>query len=149
MRNTSLVRRIRCVAGSLLVGASLACGDSGSGPNGGQWWEGTWTAVRANNAAMPFRSDRGVVVRDLVVTLRADTTQPSTFYSAGTIFTSVQGTVDNTSTRTVKVTPANENVSIYAPPTSSIGQLQITLTRKSDTLVVPSYAGAEFKLIRR
>ena len=133
----------------MLLGATLAaCGDS-SGPNGGEWWEGTWSAVRANNTAMPFRSDRGVFVRDLVVTLRADTTQPSTFYSAGTITTTVQGTVDNTSTRTVKVTPASETVTLYAPPTDKIGQLQLTLTRKADTLVVPSYAGAEFKLVRR
>jgi hypothetical protein len=149
MRNTALLYRIRLTVGTLAAGASLACSDSGSGPNGGAWWEGTWTAVRANNAPMPFRSDRGVVVRDVVVTLRSDTTQASTFYSAGTITTLSGSTVDNTSTRTVKVTPDVQTVSVFAPPTSTIGQLQVTFTRKADTLVIPSYSGAEFKLVRR
>ena len=150
MRKTATrLRPIRFAACSMIVGAMLsACGDS-SGPNGGEWWEGTWGAVRANNTSMPFRSDRGVFVRELVVTLNADTTRASTFYSAGTITTQTNGTVDNTSTRSVKVTPASESVSLYAPPTDKIGQLQLTLTRKGDTLVVPSYAGAEFKLVRR
>lgn len=76
-------------------------------------------------------------------------TQASTFYVAGSTTTLSGSVVDNTSTRTVKVTPSGETVNIYAGPTATIGQLQLSFTQKGDTLVLPNYSGAQFKLIRR
>ena len=140
--------RVRRLASLLIAVAFAACDDS-TGPGGGAWFEGVWTAVRANNTALPFRSDRGVLVRDLVVTLRADSTKPSTFYLSGSTTTLSGSVIDNTGSRVVAVTSTDQTVSVYAGPTPTIGQLQVTFTRKADTLVIPSYSGAEFKLVRR
>jgi hypothetical protein len=150
MRARALENRIRCLLCTVLLSATIAaCSDSSSGPEGGAWYDGTWSAVRANNLALPYRSDRGVLVRDLVVTLHADTTKPSSLYLNGSTTTLTGSVIDNTSTRIVTVTSTDQTVRVYALPTSTIGQLDVTFTRKGDTLVIPSYSGAEFKLVRR
>lgn len=127
--------------------AAVSCSEA-TGPGSGAWFEGTWLAVRANNAPLPFRDRLGGSVRELALTLRSDTTRASSFISNGTAFFNFREN-ENPVNRTVKVTAFAESVSVYDGPKSNTGQLELTFRRAGDTLVLASYQGGAFKLVRR
>lgn len=129
------------------VAAITACSESNAGPNGATWYDGIWLAVRANDAPLPYRDRLGGSVREMVVTLRADSTRPSTFITNGTAFYNNREN-ENPVVRTVKVTAGADTVFVYDGPKSNIGQLALTFRRKGDTLVLSNYQGGEFKLRR-
>lgn len=132
----------------LCAGTALAaCSDSTSGPNGGQWYEGTWLAVRGNNAPLPYRDRFGGSVRTIVLTLNADSTKASSFVSNGT---TVYNFRENESpvNRALKLTPGTDTVFLYDGPKADIGQLALTVRRRADTLELSTFQGGVFKLVR-
>lgn len=139
----------RCLIAVAVTGgaASTACSESNAGPNGATWYDGTWLAVRANNAPLPYRDRLGGSVREMVVTLRADSTQPSAFITNGTAYYSFREN-ENPVVRTVKITAGRDSVFVYDGPKANIGQLALTFRRKGDTLVLSNYQSGEFKLTR-
>ncbi len=139
--------RVLITAAVFGVVASVACSESSAGPNGAAWYEGTWLAVRANNAPLPYRDRLGGSVREMVLTLRADSTQASSFITNGTAYYSFREN-ENPVNRAVKVTAGIDSVFVYDGPKSSIGQLALTFKRKGDTIVLSSYPSGEFKLHR-
>ena len=134
---------------ALTLAATLAACDGSTGPEASTpWWEGAWVAVRGNDAPLPFRSDSyGSTVREIVLVLRSDTTQASTFTSSGT-FLSVTTNVEDPVSRQVRVTAGADSVRIYDPPTATVGQLDLVFRRRGDTLVLASCRGGAFKLVR-
>ena len=146
----STVRLVKLALVAFVVagaGASTACSDSSAGPEGATWYDGTWLAVRANNAPLPYRDRQGGSVREMVLTLRSDTSQASSFITNGTVFYNFREN-ENPVNRTVKVTAGADSVFVYDGPKSTIGQLALTFRRKGDTLVLSSYQSGEFKLRR-
>ncbi len=145
---TSQVFKLALVAAAVSGGVmTSACSDSSAAPNGAAWYDGTWLAVRANNAPLPFRDRQGGSVREMVVTLRSDTSQASSFITNGTAYYNFREN-ENPVVRTVKLTAGADSVFAYDGPKSNIGQLAITFRRKGDTLVLSGYQGGEFKLRR-
>ena len=137
------------VLGAALVAGLVSCGDSTAPAPDNEWWVGSWSAVRANELPLPFRTSRNTV-REIVVRLEADSTALSTFVSNGTRTTTNFTILEDPVARIVKVTTAAEDsVSIYDGPKETIGQLAITFQRLGDTLVLPSYRGGEFKFVRK
>jgi hypothetical protein len=147
---SSRMTTARIVALSVaLVTGLVSCGDSTAPARDTDWWVGSWSAVRANELPLPFRTSRNTV-REIVVRLEGDSTALSTFVSNGTRTTANFTILEDPVARIVKVTTAAEDsVSIYDGPKESIGQLALTFQRLGDTLVLPSYRGGEFKFVRK
>ena len=137
------------LSGVALVTGLASCGDSTAPRVESEWWAGSWSAVRGNDLPLPFRTSRNTV-REIAVRLEGDTTALSTFVSNGTRTTTNFMVFEDPVARIVKVTTAAEDsVSIYDGPTSTIGQLALTFQRKGDTLVLASYRGGEFKFVKK
>lgn len=138
--------RLALLAAALLVLGS--CNDATAPVDDSNWWVGEWNAVRGNDEPLPFRTSRNTV-REIIVHLERDSTALSSFVSNGTRTTANFSVLEDPVARIVKVTPAEDSVSIYDGPKPTIGQLALTFQRLGDTLVLGSYRGGEFKFVRK
>lgn len=121
-----------------ILALALAC-DSPTAPAATPWHEGTWRAVSAAGRPLPYQTEQGPVDSLLIV---FSTTQPLDQFLA---WSYAGSTTDGTTTRVTAIGVWSAGQRIAPEPVP----FTLSATVRRDTLIVPGFAGAEWRLVRR